>query len=185
MLRSFTTRPMPRLVFGVGKAEEIRSLAAHHGKRSILLVTDPGLVGAGHASRVEKALRANGRPVAVFSGVKENPTEKEVEACAVAVADTGADLIVALGGGSVMDTAKGANFIATNGGHIRDYIGFGKAHQPMLPFLALPTTAGTGSECQCYAIITDSQTHEKLACGDPHATAAAAVLDPELTLSQP
>jgi alcohol dehydrogenase len=95
------------------------------------------------------------------------------------------DFIVGLGGGSAMDTAKGCNFILTNGGKISDYWGSHKAVKPMLPFIAIPTTAGTGSECQSYALIADEETHAKMACGDPKAAAKLAILDPELTLSQP
>jgi alcohol dehydrogenase len=84
-----------------------------------------------------------------------------------------------------MDTAKGCNFILTNGGQMKDYWGIGRATRPMLPLLAIPTTGGTGSECQSFALITDEQTHQKMACGDPKAAARIALLDPALTLSQP
>jgi alcohol dehydrogenase len=95
------------------------------------------------------------------------------------------DFIIGLGGGSALDTAKGCNFILTNGGRIQDYWGTGKAAKPMLPMFAIPTTAGTGSECQSYALIADAKTHAKMACGDPKAAPRLAILDPELTLSQP
>ncbi len=84
-----------------------------------------------------------------------------------------------------MDTAKGANFLLTNGGRMEDYKGIGKASRPMLPLIAIPTTAGTGSECQSFALISDPRTHMKMACGDPKAAARIAILDPELTLSLP
>ena len=84
-----------------------------------------------------------------------------------------------------MDTAKGCNFLLTNGGQMKDYWGVGKATQPMLPLIAIPTTGGTGSECQSFALITDEATHQKMACGDPKAAARIAILDPALTLSQP
>jgi len=84
-----------------------------------------------------------------------------------------------------MDTAKGCNFLLTNGGRMQDYWGIGKAGKPMLPLIAIPTTAGTGSECQSFALIADAQTHNKMACGDPKAAARVAILDPKLTLSQP
>jgi alcohol dehydrogenase len=84
-----------------------------------------------------------------------------------------------------MDTAKGCNFLLTNGGRMLDYWGVGKAAKPMLPFIAIPTTAGTGSECQSFALIADLETHQKMACGDPKAAARIAILDPALTLSQP
>jgi alcohol dehydrogenase len=84
-----------------------------------------------------------------------------------------------------MDTAKGCNFLLTNGGRMQDYWGVGKATKPMLPLIAIPTTAGTGSECQSFALIADESTHQKMACGDPKAAARIAILDPALTVSQP
>ena len=91
------------------------------------------------------------------------------------------NLIVGLGGGSSMDCAKGINFVLTNGGTMKDYWGYGKALRSMLPMIAVPTTAGTGSEAQSYALISDSETHVKMACGDPKAAFRAAILDPKLT----
>jgi alcohol dehydrogenase class IV len=95
------------------------------------------------------------------------------------------DSIVAVGGGSSLDCAKGINFVLTNGGTMRDYRGFGKATRPMLPSIGVPTTAGTGSEAQSYALISDSETHAKMACGDPKAAFRIALLDPELSVTQP
>ncbi len=95
------------------------------------------------------------------------------------------NLIVGLGGGSSIDTAKGCNFILTNGGRMQDYWGYGKAQRPLLPMIVVPTTAGTGSEMQSYALIADEETHQKMACGDPRALSKIALLDPALTLSQP
>ena len=95
------------------------------------------------------------------------------------------DSIIGLGGGSSLDCAKGINFLLTNGGSMSDYQGYGKATQPMLPMIAVPTTAGTGSEAQSYAVISDSTTHVKMACGAPEAAFRVALLDSELTLSQP
>jgi alcohol dehydrogenase len=95
------------------------------------------------------------------------------------------DSIIGLGGGSSMDCAKGINFLLTNGGRMSDYRGYGKATQPMLPMIAIPTTAGTGSEGQSYALISDAESHAKMACGDPKAAFRVALLDPVLTVSQP
>ena len=95
------------------------------------------------------------------------------------------DAIVAIGGGSSLDCAKGINFVLTNGGTMKDYWGHGKAAQPMLPSIGIPTTAGTGSEAQQYALISDPDTHVKMACGDEKAAFRAAILDPVLTVSQP
>ncbi len=95
------------------------------------------------------------------------------------------ELLVGLGGGSSMDCAKGINFIHTNGGTMHDYWGVGKATRPMLPMIAVPTTAGTGSETQSFALISDAKTHVKMACGDKKASFRIALLDPTLTVSQP
>ena len=95
------------------------------------------------------------------------------------------ELIVGLGGGSSMDCAKGINFLYTNGGRMQDYWGVGKATRQMLPMIAVPTTAGTGSETQSFALISDAKTHVKMACGDKKASFRVALLDPALTVSQP
>jgi len=177
--------PHLRLVFGNGSVAQTGELARELGATKALLVTDSGIVAAGHAGRVRKNLEAAGIGVSVFDSSKENPTTACVDEC-VAVAKTDAiDFIIGLGGGSSMDTAKGCNFILTNGGEMKDYWGVGKASQPMLPSIMIPTTAGTGSECQSFALIADNATHQKMACGDPKAMAKVAILDPELTLSQP
>src|SRR5262249_57417932 len=98
--------------------------------------------------------------------VSENRTTSQVEAGAAVARDRHVDSIFGVGGGSSMDSAKGLNFVHTNGGHMTDYKGFGKAAKPMLASIGVPTTAGTGSEAQSYALITDEQTHVKMACGD-------------------
>jgi alcohol dehydrogenase len=123
--------------------------------------------------------------VSVFDAVRENPDATDVENCLAAARACAVDLFVGLGGGSSLDTAKGANFLLTNGGRMEDYKGIGKASKPMLPLIAIPTTAGTGSECQSFALISDPVTHLKMACGDPKAAARVAILDPELTVSLP
>jgi alcohol dehydrogenase len=108
-----------------------------------------------------------------------------VEAGRIYAADHRVDGIIAIGGGSSLDCAKGINFLLTNGGSMRDYRGHGKATQPMLPSIGVPTTAGTGSEAQSFAIISDADTHAKMACGDEKAAFRIVILDPELTVSQP
>jgi alcohol dehydrogenase len=100
-------------------------------------------------------------------------------------AGKGIDSLIGLGGGSSLDCAKGINFLLTQGGVIHDFQGYGKAAKPMLPMIGVPTTAGTGSEAQSYAIISDPRTHQKMACGDPKAAFRAVILDPCLTLTQP
>ncbi len=181
----FDHEPRTRLIFGINSSERIGTLAKEAGARRVLLVTDPGIVAAGHADRLRHEMSAAGLEVAMFDQVMENPTTRCVEDCLEAARDGRIDAIVGLGGGSSMDTAKGCNFLLTNGGRIQDYWGAGKARKPMLPFIAVPTTAGTGSECQSFALIADETSHLKMACGDPKAAARIAILDPALTVSQP
>ncbi len=184
-LARFDFQPRTRLLFGVNSLERIGELARELPASKVLLVTDPGIVGAGHAEHALHLLEKAGLKVEVFDRSEENPTTRCVEECLEVARKIGIDAFVALGGGSSLDTAKGCNFILTNGGRMQDYWGTGKAKKPMLPLIAVPTTAGTGSECQSFALIADEQTHEKMACGDPKAAPRIAILDPLLTLSQP
>ena len=174
-----------KLVFGTGSVARVGEFGRETGAKKVLLVTDAGIVAAGHAGRVQSFLEAAGLRVTLFDKARENPTTKCVDDCVAVAKAAGVDGIVGLGGGSSMDTAKGCNFILTNGGQMKDYWGVGKATKPMLPFIAIPTTAGTGSEMQSAALIADEVTHQKMACLDSKCAARVAILDPSLTLSQP
>lgn len=184
-LQPFDFHTPTRVVFGPGSINRLGELARELGDTRVLLVTDPGLEAAGHPQRAEQSLRDAGLNVFVFDKVEENPTSLHVEQGAAFAASLGIDLIVSVGGGSAMDCAKGINFLLTNGGHMADYKGFGKATKPMLPSIGVPTTAGTGSEAQSYALIADDKSHMKMACGDRKAAFQVAILDPEVTVSQP
>ena len=185
VIAPFSSEPRTRLIFGVGAVEQIGQLALGLPATRVLLVTDPGIVRAGHADRVRALLAAAGLVVTLFADTQENPSTACVDRAVALAKEAKIDAIIGLGGGSAMDTAKGCNFILTNGGRMQDYWGVGKATKPMLPLIAIPTTSGTGSECQSYAIISDEVTHQKMACGDPKAAARIALLDPALTVSQP
>jgi len=174
-----------RLVFGAGMLEQLGSIVRELQAKSVLLVTDAGLRVAGHCDRAVRILHSSGLNCVVYDQVTENPTSADVERCATFARSAPVDLIVGLGGGSSMDCAKGANFLLTNGGRIHDYRGVGKASLPMLPMIGIPTTSGTGSEAQSFAVIADSETHVKMACGDPKAAFRVAILDPELTTTMP
>ena len=181
----FDHQPRTRLVFGADSLERVGELARELGGKHVLLVTDKGLAAAGHPARALGIIEAAGLRVTTFDEVRENPTTLDVDRCVEVARSAGIDFIVGLGGGSSMDTAKGCNFILTNGGRMQDYWGVEKATSPMLPLIAIPTTAGTGSECQSFALISDEETHQKMACGDAKAAAKVAILDPLLTVSQP
>ena len=184
-LPPFDFQPLGRVIFEAGGLNRLGEAVRSVGGTRVLLVTDPGLEHAGHPQRAVRVMRDAGLEVFLFDGVKENPTEREVNAGVVCARTHHVDCIVAVGGGSSMDCAKGINFILTNGGRMADYKGHGKATKPMLPSVGVPTTAGTGSEAQSYALITDERSHLKMACGDKKAAFRVAILDPEVTLSQP
>lgn len=181
----FDFHPRTRIVFGPGKVDSLGELAGELGARRVLVVSDPGIVAAGHTERGLTALRSAGIETHLFDGVEENPTTENVEAGLAVARRYDPELLVGLGGGSSMDCAKGINFLFTNGGRIQDYWGVGKATRPMLPMIAVPTTAGTGSETQSFALISESKTHVKMACGDKKASFRIALLDPMLTVTQP
>jgi len=173
-----------RIAFGAGNLNHIGTLSKAYGTR-VLLVSDPGITQAGHVERAVRALYKANVPVRVFDEADQNPTTEHVRKGVIAARPFKPDLIIGLGGGSAMDCAKGINVILANGGRIQDYWGVNKAAQPMLPFIAIPTTAGTGSDAQSFALITDPETHQRMACGDEKTLPRLAILDPELTATMP
>ena len=185
MMEPFTFDLKTRLVFGAGAADQVGSQARDLGFARPLLVADRGLQQAGHVARIVQVLGDAGLDVVSFHDFDINPDTDMVQRGANFARPRSIDSIIGLGGGSSLDCAKGINFLLTNGGTMASYRGYGKALKPMLPMLAVPTTAGTGSEAQSYAVIADATTRMKMACGDPKAAYRIAVLDPELTLSQP
>ena len=184
-LQPFDFQSRTRVVFGEGILNRIGELVRELGGERVLLVSDAGIRAAGHVRRALQSMEDAGLIATLFDGVEENPTTRHVEAALEVAREHRPDLIVGLGGGSSLDCAKGVNFVFTNGGRIADYWGVGKAVRPMLPLIGVPTTAGTGSEAQSFALISDEKTHRKMACGDKNAACAVAILDPQVTLTQP
>ena len=181
----FEFRARTRAVFGTGSIERVGQIARELGFTRTLLVADPRSVEAGHAAAAQGLLQAAGVSVFLFQQLGPNPDSAAVENGRRFAALLALDSIVALGDGSSLDCAKGINFLLTNGGVMSDYRGYGKAAKPLLPMIGIPTTSGTGSEAQSYAVLVDAATHMEIACGDPTAAFRVAVLDPHLTLSAP
>ena len=173
------------MVSGEGSIDRLGELAKELGFSRTLLVADAGLVKAGHLEHARASLEAAAVDTIEFSDFGPNPDADMLDAGRRHAAGKRIDSIIGLGGGSSLDCAKGINFLLTQGGAIHDFQGYGKAMKPMLPMIGVPTTAGTGSEAQSYAIISDPRTHKKMACGDPKAAFRAVILDPRLTLTQP
>lgn len=184
----FEFRAATRLVVGPGSIGRLGEVAREMRASRALVVSDPGVVAAGHAAAGISALEGVRVKCSLFAECGENPSTTQVEAGAAVARDVRPDLIVAIGGGSVMDCAKGINFLSSWGGRMQDYWGRNKAGPekgPLLRSIAVPTTAGTGSETQSFALITDSVSGVKMACGDTRAAFAVALLDVDLTLTQP
>ena len=182
----FDFRPRTRVLFGAGEFARLGEVARELGGTKCLLVADRGMLECGYVQEATRTLKA--RRMEVF-GVSRFRRRSDGwrwwRPGASSRRRIGINLIVGLGGGSSMDCAKAINFVVSNGGAIRDYWGYGKAPRPMLPMIAVPTTAGTGSEAQSYAVVSDPENNVKMACGDIKAAFRAAILDPKLTVSQP
>ena len=184
-MQPFDFQLATRLVFGPGTVSRLGDEARELGFNRPLLVADHGLQAAGHVDRALAELMSAGVDAVPFHDFDINPDTKMVERGTEYAKPLAIDSIIGLGGGSSLDCAKGINFLLTNGGSMSDYRGYGNTTHPMLPMIAVPTTAGTGSEAQSYAVISDNATHVKMACGAPGAAFRVALLDTELTLSQP
>ena len=170
--------------FGFGVSAALGEEAAALGRRA-LVVTDPGVLRAGIADGPLAALRDAGLTVALFHGVSGNPRDHECLAAAEAGRALGADMVVAVGGGSPMDTAKTAAALLANGGTPQDWEAPARLDRPPLPVVAVPTTSGTGSEVTFYAVVTDTARHYKMSLFDPRLAPAVALVDPGLTMTLP
>ena len=185
-METFDCELKQQIIYGDNTIERLGELTRSLGGSRVLVTTDPGIEKAGILARAVSALQSERIAAYVYADVTSNPTTEDVEAT-VTVAKTNApiDLIIGLGGGSSMDCAKGANFLLTNEGKMEDYWGTNKATEPMLPSIGIPTTIGTGSEAQSFALISQPDTHIKMACGDKKARFGTVILDATLTKTLP
>lgn len=184
-MTGFASHARTSVQFGPGSFAGLGEAARSRGFRRSLIVSDPGIRKARFVEHAQASLAAAGIAAGCFDGFGENPDSAQAEAGRQYAAAFEPDSIIGLGGGSSMDCAKAINFLFTNGGTMRDYWGYAKAAAPLLPMIGIPTTTGTGSEAQTYALISDADTHVKMACGAPGAAFGLVILDPELAVSQP
>ena len=152
---------------------------------SALVVVDPGIKGVAWLKDILATLDDKGLAYRLFDRVRPNPRDEDVVQAAAWIRENDARAVIAVGGGSAIDTAKGASLLAAYGGKVSDYAGWAKVPGPVRPVAAIPTTAGSGSEATCWAVITDTLSHAKLAIGDRHLAPAVALVDPGLTASLP
>ncbi|MFO7876064.1 MAG: iron-containing alcohol dehydrogenase [Desulfovermiculus sp.] len=178
-------RAPPTIQFGDGAAQSIGTEAARLGKKRALLVTDSTLKQAGVIDPVLKALQEADLDPVVYDGVNAEPTLEHVDEGLSLLTSSGCDLLVGCGGGSPIDAAKAIAVKAVNEGQISDFMGIDKIPQPGLPVVAVPTTAGTGSEATLVTIITDTRTDVKMLIMSPYLMPAVAIVDPLLTLKCP
>jgi alcohol dehydrogenase len=175
-----------RLVFGRPVADVLPDTLAEIGASRVLLISDPGLAQLGLTERIAGLLRDGGWQVSTFSQVRTNPTVGDVEAALAVAREAGAQALVALGGGSVIDVGKAVGLLMTHRGRYADYQWRGEPIlHPILPLIAVPTTAGTGSEMTRVMVIEDEETHFKRGVLSPHLFARVAIVDPQLTASLP
>jgi alcohol dehydrogenase class IV len=175
-----------KIHFGVGQARDLSAhLAAEGLGPSLFLVADPGVVRAGLVDSIERALQDDGYQIERFTTIAENPRESDCQLGAEACAKFGAEAVVAIGGGSTMDTAKAIALLSRTPGSIEAFAGGHLPYEDVLPVVCVPTTAGTGSEVTRSAVITDDRSHRKYTLKDARLRPVLAVLDPLLTVTAP
>ena len=172
-------------LMGPGAVSEVGKQAKIIGGTKALVVAGKVVVKTGIAEKVIKLLNEAGIKTVLYDGYRPNPTVKNVHDGVDLYKREQCDIIVAVGGGSPIDCAKGIGLVATNGGSIKDYEGLDKSEKPMPPFIAVNTTAGTASEMTRFTIITDTDRHVKMAIVDWHVTPTVSINDPELMVSMP
>ena len=173
-----------RIICGQGTAGDLEKEIMATGAKNVFFVTDQTMLHCGLLEQVTSKLRQL-KPVGFFTEVLPNSEVSQAEEGARAAKNAGADFLVALGGGSCIDTAKAINIVLSLGGSLLDYEGFNQINQPLMPLAAIPTTAGTGSEVTQYSVILCRQRKNKLTFLSPYLTPTLAILDPELTVSLP
>jgi alcohol dehydrogenase len=171
--------------FGCGAIHTLADHVKALGGSRVLIVGDPGVVKAGVVERVAQPLRSAGIPFEIFSDIESDPDIASVEKGTASARASGSNLIVGVGGGSSLDTAKAIGIMLANDGHIRDYVGLNKVKHRPAPVIAVPTTAGTGSEMTIWSVLSDKERQVKLSVGSVYNCPALALLDPELTVPLP
>jgi alcohol dehydrogenase class IV len=174
-----------KIIIGNGAAEKAGEEAAKLGLKKCLIVTDKVMVKLNLLGSIQRSLEQNKVPAAIFDGVATEPTVDIVAEGIQAFKDHGCDFIIAVGGGSPIDTAKAISVMATNPGSIDNYKGAGKIQKTGVPLMAIPTTAGTGSEVTPYTIITDTKTSVKMLISSPMVMPQIAIVDPLMSLTSP
>lgn len=184
-MEAFSFSIPQNVIFGKGSLQRLPEAAKKLQGSKALIISGPYLKKIGMVAKCQDALRAAGMESEAFTETEGNPATETVDKAAEAYKRSGADFIVAFGGGSPLDVAKAAAILVTYGGKITEYEGGGKVPGPVVPMIAIPTTAGTGSEVTAFSVITDHSRNYKLTVASSHLLPAYAILDPELIASVP
>lgn len=184
-LRAYQIRFPRGIHFGLGMADKTGEIVGSYGIKKVLIVTDRNLEGSGTISQISEAIKERGLGTILYDQVVTEPTTDYVEEALKIYEQEKCDLVIGLGGGSCLDAAKGVALLATNGGKLQDYEGRGKVKKPKAPLIAIPTTAGTGSEVSWGAVFTDKKRQVKFIVHSPLLIPNEAIEDPLLTLSMP
>lgn len=176
---------IPEIIFGRGSMQYVAMCAQRMGAEKVFLVSDPGLEKVGWVDKVINILEMHGLEWIYFGDVVSNPRDYQIERGARLYLDEQADVVIALGGGSPMDAAKGIATVASNGGTIHDYEGANRIHRPLPPMVFLPTTAGSGSDISQFAIITDTRRHVKISIISRTLVPNISIIDPLFLLTKP
>ncbi|MCI6820752.1 MAG: iron-containing alcohol dehydrogenase, partial [Clostridiales bacterium] len=174
-----------KIIFGEGTIKQLPDAVRNMGHEKPLIVTDKGLIAAGLVSKITDVLDDAGIEYAIFDGIQPNPRDTTVQEAAAFAEENAIDMMIAIGGGSSMDTAKAIGVILKEGGIINDYEGLDVVSKPITDLIAIPTTVGTGSEVTFWSVITDTKRHFKMSVGSPLIAAKLAIVDPDLVETLP
>ena len=184
-MQNFNFKVPQNIIFGFGALNKLPDILKEEKCQSVFLITDQTLKSIGVVEKIEKIIEKQGLKCCVFTDITVNPTIENVNSALEVLKNSGCESIIALGGGGPMDVAKAVGVLATHGGSITDYVGVQKVPGPTMPLIAIPTTAGTGSEVTASSVITDEKTHYKMSVISYYICPTYAILDPELVMTLP
>ena len=185
MINSFEFILPTKIRYGIGVVKVLGEELRFLNTKKVMIITDKGLVKTGLLNRITDLIKAEGIPFIVYDEIEANPKDYNVELAAETARQQAIDTIVAFGGGSPIDAAKAVAVLTKQGGKVKDYQGKGKIKDECIPFIAIPTTAGTGSEVTFSSVITDTKEKFKFTIKSPAIAAKTAIIDAELTLTVP
>jgi len=184
-IKNFEFRTPQRILYGIGCYKKIAELIKEMKKEKVLLVTGKKVIETSYVKEIINSIESMNVKIEIFNEIPKEPEMDFVYNGLKIYEENNCELIIAIGGGSIIDTAKGIALLATNGGSLRDYEGLEKIPKPQAPLIAVPTTAGTGSEVTKFTVITDTERKRKMLIGSVNIIPNIAIVDPLLTISMP